>query len=187
VPCGAIESFERHLAAMAGVRATLPLIDRMAQGIESTLRAGGKVLTCGNGGSAAEALHLSEEMIGRFSKDRRPLAAVCLAADPTAMTCISNDFGFEQVFARQVAGLGRKGDTLVALSTSGKSKNVLLALQEAKAAGLITIGLLGPPGSPAESLCDLALTLSGAESSHVQEAHLLVIHLVLEHLDRVFG
>ncbi|MEK6643219.1 MAG: SIS domain-containing protein [Planctomycetota bacterium] len=172
---------------MTGVRAALPLIDRIAQAIESTLRAGGKVLTCGNGGSAAEALHFSEEMIGRFSKDRPPLATVCLASDSTVMTCISNDFGFEQVFARQVVGLGRKGDALVALTTSGKSKNVLLALQEAKTAGLMTIGLLGPPGSQAESLCDIAFTLSGVESSHVQEAHLLVIHLVLEHLDHVFG
>lgn len=184
---GAAASFERHLAAMQSVRTAIPVIDRIAERIETTLRAEGKILTCGNGGSAAEALHLSEEMIGRFSKDRPPLAAVCLASDPTAMTCISNDFGFENVFSRQVQGLGRKGDTLVALTTSGKSKNVLLALQEARSRGLTTIGLLGPPGSAAEALCDVAFTLPGVESAHVQEAHLLVIHLVLEHLDRVFG
>jgi D-sedoheptulose 7-phosphate isomerase len=148
-----------------------------------TLASGGKVLTCGNGGSAAEALHLAEEMIGRFSRDRAPFAATCLCADPAAMTCIANDYGFEELFARQVQGLGNKGDMLVTLSTSGKSPNIVKALERAREIGLTTVGLLGKAGSPAEASCDFALTTPAEHSSHVQEIHIVAIHLFLEHLD----
>lgn len=166
------------LAESAGV------IARIAETIERALARGNKVLTCGNGGSAAEALHLSEEMVGRFSRDRAALAALCLSADPTALTCIANDFGFEAVFARQVEGLGAAGDVIVALSTSGRSANVIRALEAARQKGLTTIGLLGRPGSPAQALCDIVFTPEVMTSAHVQELHLMVIHLVLEHLDR---
>jgi len=163
----------------------IAVVEKIAQCIAEVLVAGGKVLTCGNGGSAAEALHLAEELIGRYSRHRRPLAGICLSADPTAITCISNDFGFEEVFARQIEGLGRKGDVVVVLSTSGKSPNIQRALERARELGLATIGLLGNPGSPAEGLCDLALTPRAAEASHIQEIHLITIHLILEHLDEI--
>ncbi|MFQ5412242.1 MAG: SIS domain-containing protein [Phycisphaerae bacterium] len=176
-------SIERHVTSLSRMREAADNIERIATTIESALSAGRKVLTCGNGGSAAEALHLSEEMMGRFSRDRSPLAAVCLSSDPTAITCISNDFGYESVFSRQVRGLGAEGDVLVALSTSGRSPNIVRALEAARGSGLVTIGLLGPPGSAAESFCDLAFATDVSESAHVQEMHLMVIHLVLEHLD----
>ena len=177
------QSLERRTNLVAGLFEQAPVIERIASTIGETLRRGGRILTCGNGGSAAEALHLAEEMMGRFSRDRRPFAAVCLSADATALTCIANDFGYEEIFARQVEGLGQKGDALVALSTSGKSPNIVRALERARSLGLTTIGLLGSPGSPAESRCDVALTPSAAHSAHTQEAHLITIHLILEHLD----
>jgi D-sedoheptulose 7-phosphate isomerase len=180
-----LESLERHLGSLTRLVDEAAAVEKIARRIANALDAGGKVLTCGNGGSAAEALHLTEELIGRFSRDRRPLAGVCLSADPTAMTCIANDFGYEEVFARQIEGLGRKEDVVVALTTSGKSPSILRALERARKLGLTTIGLLGNPGSPAESLCDLALTPRAAEASHVQEIHLITIHLILEYLDEV--
>jgi D-sedoheptulose 7-phosphate isomerase len=185
-PSSVRESIERHLAGIAKVAEAAGTIEKIAAAIERTLSVGGKILTCGNGGSAAEALHLAEEMMGCFCRKRIPLAAVCLASDPTAITCIANDYGYEEVFARQVEGLGRKGDILVALSTSGKSPNVLKALERARRLELTTIGLLGRPGSPAEGLCDLALTVSAADSAQIQEIHLLTTHLILEHLDARF-
>lgn len=183
-----IESqIDARRSGVDALRLCAPAIERIIGMIEGTLRAGGKLLTCGNGGSAAEALHLSEELIGRYKQDRAPLAAVCLAADPTALTCIANDFGYEEVFARQVRGLGRAGDVLVVLSTSGKSANLLKALEAAKTGGMQTIGLLGAPGSPAEALCDVALTPVVASSAIVQELHLTTIHLILDALDAAFG
>lgn len=162
-------------------------IRRIIEAIEGTLRSGGKVLTCGNGGSAAEALHMAEELIGRFRVNRRSLAAVCLAADPTAITCIANDYGYDQVFARQIEGLGRAGDMLVVLSTSGKSANLVKALETARAVGMRTIGLLGNPGSPAEALCDIAFTPVVDMPAIVQELHLATIHIILEALDEAFA
>ncbi len=176
-------SIDRHLASLETIIDAAAEIERIGEALVRTLAGGGKILTCGNGGSAAEALHLAEEMIGRFSRDRAPFAATCICADPAAMTCIANDYGFEELFARQVQGLGTRGDMLVVLSTSGKSPNIVKALERAREIGVTTVGLLGRPGSPAEAFCDLALTTSAEHSSHVQEVHIVAIHLVLEHLD----
>jgi len=180
------DSIERHLAALARLGESAEAVERIAAAMERTLKADGRILTCGNGGSAAEALHLAEEMIGCFSKKRRPLAAVCLASDPAAMTCIANDFGYEELFARQVEGLGRKGDMLVALSTSGRSPNIVRALQRARSLQVTTVGLLGPAGSLAQEHCDLVLNANAADSAGVQEIHLVVTHLLLEYLDARF-
>lgn len=176
-------SLDARIQAFAVLSEAAGTIERIVAAIINTLRRGGKVLTCGNGGSAAEALHLAEEMMGRFRRNRAPLAAVCLSADPTALTCIANDYGFEELFARQIEGLGRKGDVLVALSTSGESPNVVRALKRARQLGLTTIGMLGEPGSAAEKWCDLALVLTAMDEAHRQEAHLMAIHVILEHLD----
>ena len=158
------------------------IIDNLAE----ISRAGGKIMTCGNGGSAAEAMPLSEEMMGRYRRTRPPIAALCLNSDPTAITCIANDWEYAEIFARQVAGLGRPGDALVALSTSGKSRSILRALEQARSTGITTIGLLGPAGSPAEPLCDMALTVPATvAASHVQELHLVFIHLLLERFDAI--
>lgn len=151
--------------------------------IGSTLAARGAIMTCGNGGSAAQALHLAEELIGRYRSDREPLRAICLNADPTALTCIANDFGYEEVFARQVRGLGRAGDCLVVLSTSGRSPNLLRALEEARSIGMHCAGLLGGEGGPAAPLCHAALALRGCDSAAIQEAHLMAIHIICESLE----
>ncbi|MBL0927801.1 MAG: SIS domain-containing protein [Phycisphaerales bacterium] len=157
-----------------------PSIATAALAVRRTLAAGGRVFTCGNGGSAAQAMHLAEELIGRYRADRPPLAALCLNADPTALTCIANDFGYEQVFARQVEALARPGDVLVALTTSGNSPNVLAALRAAAARGVERIGLLGKDGGAARALCGLPLVVPHAATEVVQEAHTVLIHLILE-------
>jgi len=174
-------------AALGALAEQADTIHRIGDRIVQILRGGGKIMTCGNGGSAAEAMHLAEELIGRYRAARRPMAAMALNADPTAMTCIANDWSFAEVFARQVEGLGRPGDGLVVLTTSGRSPNILRALEVARNAGITTIGLLGPAGSDAQALCELALLQDGPASSHVQEGHLATIHAVLEMVDESLG
>jgi D-sedoheptulose 7-phosphate isomerase len=182
-PLSIRHSIDQHLSSLETIIEAAPAVEQIAATMARALADGRKILTCGNGGSAAEALHLAEEMIGRFSRDRAPFAAVCLCADPAAMTCIANDYGFEELFARQVQGLGCKGDVLVALSTSGRSPNIVKALERARDVGLTTVGLLGEPGSPAQAFCDHAMTISARHSSHIQEVHIVAIHLILEYLD----
>jgi D-sedoheptulose 7-phosphate isomerase len=160
--------------------------DRLAGAICEALRRGNKVLTCGNGGSAADALHMAEEFVGRYRSNRRSLPAICLNADPTALTCIANDFGYDTVFARQVEGLGARGDVLVGISTSGNSPNVLQALAAAKARGITTVGLLGKDGGAAKGQVDLALVVGSADTARIQEAHTLIIHALLEVVEREF-
>ena len=173
-------------AMIESLRQREDVLARVADALIGSLRGGGKILTCGNGGSAAEAMHLAEELVGRFSRHRRALPAFCLSADATALTCIANDYGYECAFSRQVEALGRPGDALVVLSTSGRSPSIVRALTAARSAGVTTIGLLGPRGSPAEPVCDLALTLDGVPAPRVQEAHLITIHLCLERIDAAF-
>lgn len=150
------------------------------EAIAGALRSGGTILSCGNGGSAAEALHLAEEMIGKYRDERPPLAAICLNADPTALTCIANDFGYDHVFERQVRGLGREGDVLVVFSTSGKSPNIRLALEAARNIHMTTIGLLGKGGGVCGPLCDVPIVVDSLDPAHIQESHQVVMHLLLE-------
>ncbi|MFK7961270.1 MAG: SIS domain-containing protein [Phycisphaerales bacterium] len=154
----------------------------------TTLDAGGTVFTCGNGGSAAEALHLAEELIGSYRDHDRPAyRAVCLSADPTALTCIANDFGYEAVFERQIVALGRPGDLLIGLSTSGNSVNVVRALDAARAAGLQTASLLGgSPGACAER-SDHVIQVAAPDGGSVQEGHLMLVHLVCEAVERAWA
>jgi D-sedoheptulose 7-phosphate isomerase len=161
-------------------------IEEIAALVVKTLKGGGKVLTCGNGGSAAEALHLAEELSGKYHKPRKALAGICLGADPTAMTCIANDWDFEHVFSRQVEALGRKGDTLVVFTTSGNSANCVAAARAMKKAGGKTVGLLGKNGGRVKGLCDIPLVIDSQVTSHIQEAHQVVLHLLLEAVDASF-
>jgi D-sedoheptulose 7-phosphate isomerase len=174
---------DASIAAIGALRGQLDAITAVADAVVATLRSGGTVYTCGNGGSAAQALHLAEELIGRYRSDRPPQRAVCLNADPTALTCIANDYGFEEVFARQCTALLGAGDALVVLSTSGKSANLVRALHVARARGAAAIGLLGRGGGECLALCDHALVAPGADSAPIQEAHQVVIHLVCEALE----
>ncbi len=153
--------------------------------VGNALAQGHMILTCGNGGSAAEALHLSEELIGRYRASRAPLKSICLCADTTALTCIGNDFGFDHIYSRQVEALASKGDQLIVLSTSGNSPNILRALEAAKVRGAETIGLLGSDGGKARALCDLPLVISGVDGAAVQEIHQMIIHILCESLEPV--
>lgn len=150
------------------------------------LHAGGKVLTAGNGGSAAEALHMSEELVGRFRGDRRSLPAVSLAADPTALTCIGNDYGFDSVFSRQVEGLGKPGDVLVLFSTSGNAPNLCAALEAAHAAGVHTVAFLGRDGGKLAGLAKNEILIAGDRTERIQEAHQVLVHLVLDAVEEAF-
>jgi D-sedoheptulose 7-phosphate isomerase len=148
--------------------------------LAETLRAGGKVLFCGNGGSAADAQHLAAELVGRLdaSRDREPLRGLALTTDTSALTAVANDFGFEEVFARQVRALGNPGDALVCLSTGGRSPNVLWAAETARREGLRVVALTGPPDSPLEDLADVCLHVPGDSSGHVQQGHITLGHLL---------
>ena len=177
---------EGSLAAIGSLREQAARIGDLAAALLQALRRGQTIYTAGNGGSAAQALHLAEELIGRYRGDRAPLRAVCLNADPTALTCIANDFGYEQVFARQCAALLRRGDVLLVLSTSGNSANLLEALRAARRAGAVTAGLLGNGGGRCAALCDHAVCLEERDAAWVQEAHQVLIHLVCELIEREF-
>ncbi len=151
-----------------------------------TLHSGGKILFCGNGGSASDSQHLAAELTGRFIKDRRPLAAIALTTDTSALTSIANDYAFDDVFARQLMALGRPGDLLVTISTSGNSKNIIRAVQEAKTLGITSVGLLGRDGGQLRSLCDHAIVVPSEVTARIQESHILIGHtlcgLIEQHL-----
>lgn len=142
------------------------------------LRAGGKVLFCGNGGSAADAQHLAAELVGRYLRERPSLAGIALTTDSSALTAIGNDYGFDQVFARQLRGLGRKGDVLVAISTSGNSSNVLAAIAAAREIGIAVVGLTGAGGGRMADLCDLCLRVPHDRTNRIQEMHIAIGHLL---------
>jgi D-sedoheptulose 7-phosphate isomerase len=145
---------------------------------------GGRCLfTCGNGGSATDAIHLAEELVGRYRATRRPFPAVCLNTDVGAITCIANDFGFEQVFARQLEALARPGDLLIVFSTSGGSPNILAALRAARASGVTSIAMLGKGGGAARELADHALVVPSDNSARIQEVHTLILHAICEELE----
>jgi len=173
-------------AAMQSLVAQQVMFDKIAAATVQALRAGGKILSCGNGGSAADAMHLAEELVGRYRSNRRSLPGVCLTADATALTCIANDFGFDEVFARQVEGLGAKGDLLVCFSTSGNSPNILRALDAAQLRGVKTVALLGKDGGKAKGRADFELIVGSGDTARVQEAHTLILHALLEVVEREF-
>lgn len=151
------------------------------------LRRGNKLLLCGNGGSAADAQHLAAELVGRFVRTRRGLPALSLCTDSSALTAIGNDFGFEQLFARQVAALGNTGDVLIAISTSGHSANVVEAVRTAKTLGMNAIGLLGRDGGPLASMVDQAIIIPVNETARIQEMHILIGHIWCAMIDEAFS
>lgn len=151
-------------------------VARAGQLIAGSLAAGGKLLVCGNGGSAADAQHIASELTGRFIKDRKPLAAISLTTDSSALTCIGNDYSFDEVFARQLRGLGRAGDVLFAISTSGNSPNVRRAAEDARSMGMQVVGLLGRDGGTLKGLSDVPIVVPHDATARIQEAHILIIH-----------
>jgi phosphoheptose isomerase len=151
--------------------------------IEQRLRAGNKLLVCGNGGSAADAAHFATELVVRFARDRRPYPAICLASDGGLLTAAGNDYEFDEIFARQVAAFGLPGDVLICLTTSGKSKNVVRALEEAKARKLKTIAFLGRDGGSTIGIADIDLLVRSDSTARIQEAHQLLLHVLCEAIE----
>jgi D-sedoheptulose 7-phosphate isomerase len=178
---------QEHLGLFQGLSSLSSEIDRAASLVSEALRAGRKLLLCGNGGSAADSQHIAAEMTGRFVKDRRPLAAIALSTDTSALTCIANDYSFDDVFARQVMALGARGDCLLAISTSGNSRNVIRAVDVARAAGIHVIGLLGRDGGALRGLCDVPLVVPSQTTARIQEAHIFIGHTLCALVEEALG
>jgi len=170
------KNLHEHLALFATLPELEPAIQTAGALLADRLRAGDKLMFCGNGGSAADSQHLAAELTGRFVKDRQPLAAMALSTDSSALTCIGNDYSFDDVFARQVLALGRKGDCLIAISTSGHSKNVIRAVDASRSLGVHCVGLLGRDGGALRDLCELSIVVPGTTTARIQEAHILIGH-----------
>ena len=178
------EDAARVLAAFQGDPANLAAVERFADAAAATLQRGGLLMSCGNGGSMCDAMHFAEEWTGRFRKDRSALAAVAFS-DPSHLTCIANDFGYEEVFAREVEAYGKEGDLLVAISTSGNSPNVIRACQVAREKGVTTVGLLGKGGGEMRDLVDIPIVVPLADTSdRIQEVHIKVLHITIAAVER---
>lgn len=162
-------------------------VEAVGDALVSALRTGGRLYVCGNGGSASQAQHFATELVGRFRRDRHPLPAQALSADGSLLTCIANDFDFDDLFARQVHAFGISGDVLVGLSTSGRSGNVLRAFERARELGVTTVGLTGHDDEAMRNLCDHVIALPSANTARIQEGHLMIIHLVCEMIDSAFN
>lgn len=181
------ENIAAHRATVDALPALGALLAQAAQRSAACLRAGGKLLICGNGGSASDAQHFASEMMGRFLEHREPYAAIALTADGALLTCVGNDYAFDEVFSRQVRGLGRAGDVLFAISTSGHSANVVGAARQARQVGMGVIGLLGRDGGRLAAECDLALVVPSQSTARIQEAHILLIHTLCESIERLLA
>lgn len=163
--------------------ANIELCEKFSSMLIETSRAGGNIFTCGNGGSHCDAMHFAEELTGRYRKDRKAVGALALG-DASHTTCVSNDYGFEYIFSRQLQGLGRMGDLLIGFSTSGNSKNVILAFEAAKSMGIKTVALLGRDGGALKAKADLAIVVPGSTSDRIQELHIKLVHTAIETLER---
>ena len=170
------------------VSAQYEVLDKMAHAILHVFKSGNKLLLCGNGGSASDAQHIAAEFVGRFEKTRMSLPAIALTADTAAITAIGNDFGFDKVFARQIEGLGKKGDILIVLSTSGRSPNILEAITQAKQQGILTLGFTGKDGGILKDAVDLCFIAKSHKTSHIQEVYMTSLHAICEVVETIlFG
>ena len=180
--------FAEHLQVIEQVRKTLTgQISDNASLLAAALVGDRSIYWCGNGGSAADCQHLAAELVGRFKKNRRPLRSVALTTDTSVLTCVGNDFGYDDIFSRQVEALGREGDVLVAISTSGNSENVLRAIRAANDAGMVSIALLGKDGGPAKDLAQHSIVVPSVSTARIQEAHILIGHIFCELIEEELG
>jgi D-sedoheptulose 7-phosphate isomerase len=175
---------QRILSALLAATDLRNEVARVASAIVDCLKAGGKVLLAGNGGSAADAQHIAGEFVSRFAFDRPGLPAIALTTDTSILTAIGNDYGYEVLFARQVQALGNAGDVFIGYTTSGKSPNILRAFEEAKRKKLLCVGITGNRGGPMIDLCDLVLEVPAADTPKIQEAHLVLGHIVCGLVER---
>jgi D-sedoheptulose 7-phosphate isomerase len=176
--------WDEHVAVAEAARDLLPVVEDLARRLCATLETGGKLVTFGNGGSAADAQHFAGELLGRFRATRRPLPAIALSTDPSVVTCIANDFAFEDVFARQVEALVDAGDLVVGITTSGTSENVVRGLRAARAARAVSVAWTGEDPGPAGEVAELVLAVPSATTARIQEVHTLAMHTVCVAVDR---
>ncbi|MEM9803577.1 MAG: D-sedoheptulose 7-phosphate isomerase [Planctomycetota bacterium] len=177
---------QKTLEAFLADPANVQSVERFAQLCRETLEAGGKLMSCGNGGSMCDAMHFAEEWTGRFRGNRRALPAIAFS-DPSQLTCIANDFGYDEVFARSVEAYGKPGDVLVCMSTSGNSPNAIKAIEKAQAIGVRSVALLGKGGGAMAGLADVAIVVPHATTSdRIQEVHIKILHIAIEAVERAF-
>jgi len=177
------QAIAEHLTVIRSIHAQQPLLERIASEMTAAVQAGKKVLWCGNGGSAADSQHLAAELMGRFRRERRALASIALTTDTSILTAIGNDYGYEHVFRRQVEALCQEGDILVGISTSGNSKNVCLALEEAKKRGAFTVALTGQGGGAMVEIAHAALCINSKDTARIQEGHILCGHMLCDWIE----
>lgn len=183
-----VSALEDHARVVAAIQRTLlPEIQDAARRLVACFRAGGKLLAMGNGGSAADAQHLVAELVGRYRRERRPIPAIALTVDPSITTAVSNDYGFDEVFARQVRAHARAGDVVLGISTSGNSENVVRGLRAARELGATTLALTGATGGRLRELADCALLVPSTETPRIQEGHVTIIHLLCDLVDDAIG
>ncbi len=175
-----------ELAAAFATAQTASKVEAIAAALAGAFKAGNKVLICGNGGSLADSIHFAEELTGRFRADRKALPAIAIA-EPGHLTCVANDYGFDQVFSRGVEALGASGDVLIVLTTSGKSANIVRAVAAAKSKRMTTVALLGKDGGPLRGVCDHEIIAPGPTSDRIQELHMLVLHILVERVESLLG
>jgi D-sedoheptulose 7-phosphate isomerase len=179
------EICDEHLRVATALRSLAPDVDRVVSVIARSLAEGGTLLVCGNGGSAADAQHIVAELTGRFFRDRRPLRALALHANSSSLTAIGNDYGYDLVFAREVQAHGRRGDVLLAISTSGNSPNIVRAIRVARDQGMSIIGMTGEGGGRMRAECDICLRVPSSSTPRIQECHILVGHAICELLEQI--
>ena len=182
-----LTNLEQHINLFSGLKELDDSISASIDTISDSFKNGGKLLLCGNGGSASDCQHIAAEFTGRFIKDRKPLAAISLATDTSALTCISNDYSYEEVFARQVSALGNKDDVLIAISTSGNSANVSRAIEDAQAIGMKSISLLGKDGGSIKNMSNISIIVPSDSTARIQEAHILIGHTICGGVEQRLG
>lgn len=173
------QNLAEHAVVVERMNEVSESVQRAARILADTVLSGGKVMLCGNGGSAADSQHIAAEFVGRFIDDREPIAALALTTDSSALTCIGNDYSYDTIFSRQVLGLGQRGDCLVGISTSGNSRNVIRAVDAAKQTGIKTVGLLGRSGGDIADMCDVSIIIPSDSTARIQEMHILIGHTLV--------
>lgn len=176
-----------HKKLVSNLESIASHVDESSALILNSLQNKGCIFFCGNGGSAADSQHLAAEFTGRFVRERRSISGIALTTDTSALTAIGNDYGYDEIFARQLEGLARAGDCLVAISTSGNSSNIVRAIEKAKEIGVSTIGLLGRDGGVIKEICDVAVVVPSQSTARIQEMHILIGHTWCEEVDEIFS
>ena len=182
-----LEQLDQNISVFSNLNTIEDFVLDASDLINNSVKKGGKLMLCGNGGSAADSQHIAAELVGRFIKDRRPLPAIALSTDTSAITCISNDYGYDYIFSRQVESLGMTDDVLLAISTSGNSSNVMESIKTAKQKNIKVIGLLGKDGGNIKEMCDIAIVVPSNVTARIQEVHIFLGHFFCLMLEKSLG